>query len=184
MDGYQFTAAVLAALLSLAWPVALIVAVALFREELRKLLPLLHVKHKDWEASFRLDKAERDAAALPDALRPDEAMPTPEEVDRFEQIADLSPAAAILEQRRAVEEAVRRKAEGLTSPPIPRSFVAGVRALRKHGLIDPRLSAILDDLRSIGNSAAHDTSATELTKEDAMRYRRLADLAIWQLSLE
>jgi hypothetical protein len=47
---------------------------AVFREKLAELLPRFRVKHKEWEASFRLDKAEAEAASLPDLpLPPPEA---------------------------------------------------------------------------------------------------------------
>jgi hypothetical protein len=44
MDGYQFIASFFQSLVSLAWPAALLIAVLLFRERLRSLLPLLRVK--------------------------------------------------------------------------------------------------------------------------------------------
>src|SRR5437879_4886551 len=62
MDGYQFVASLVQSIASLGWPIAIVLAVWLFRDQLIKLLPLLRVKHKDWEASFRLEEAEREAA--------------------------------------------------------------------------------------------------------------------------
>ena len=50
---------------SLAWAVAIVLRGLLFWERLRGLSPLLQVKHKDWEASFRLDQAEREVRELP-----------------------------------------------------------------------------------------------------------------------
>jgi hypothetical protein len=44
-------------------------------------------------------------------------------------------------------------------------------------MIDDRTLEMLDDLRSIGNSAAHSTAATEATIEEAMRYRALVATA-------
>jgi hypothetical protein len=54
---------------------------------------------------------------------------------------------------------------------------AMVRSLRNREIIDEHTSALLDDLRTVGNTAAHSNTA-EFTKEDAMRYRRLADQVI------
>jgi len=58
MDGYQVFASIFQSLVSLAWPVAFVIAVMLFHDRLRSLSPLLRVKQKDLEASFRLEEAE------------------------------------------------------------------------------------------------------------------------------
>lgn len=79
----------------------------LFRERLRSLMPLLRVKYKDFETSFRLGQAEKEAASLPPTAPLPEARPTPEEKTKFENLAELSPRAAILEARLDVEEALR-----------------------------------------------------------------------------
>lgn len=143
----------------------------------------MRVKGKDWEASFRLEKAEQEAAALPEAPHQPESVPTPEEEDRFEQIAELSPVAAILEQRRALEEVVLTRVAQLPNVPSPKqpSLLAAIRVLRARDAIDAHTSAILDDLRNVGNAAAHG-SADGLTKKDAMRYRRLVKQVIDRLS--
>jgi len=98
MDWLQFFSSVIQSLASLAWPLAIVVCVLLFREKLLDLLPGLRLKHKDLEISFRLDKAEQEARQLP-APENQVPNPTPEETQRFEQIAQVSPRAAILELR-------------------------------------------------------------------------------------
>jgi hypothetical protein len=45
------------------------------------------------------------------------------------------------------------------------------------------MSGILDDLRIVGNRAAHDNSM-DLTKDDAMRYRDLAKQVVSHLAWE
>jgi hypothetical protein len=47
-----------------------------------------------------------------------------------------------------------------------------IRTLRNAGAIDDRTGAVLDDLRAIGNKAAH-ISTADFTQEDAMRFRSL-----------
>jgi hypothetical protein len=186
MDWLQFSSSIFQSLVSLAWPVAFVMAVVLFRTEIRKLLPNLRVKHADWEASFRLEKAEKEAAELPGepTVVPPEAVPTPEEIDRFEQIAQLSPRAAIMEQRRALEEAVLKRLAEVPNTPSGRvSIQTALRFLRRKDQIDKHTSAVLDDLINIGNEAAHNhVSEREFTKEEAMRYRKLAEQVIAQLS--
>jgi hypothetical protein len=57
MDGYQFSAAIFQSIASLAWPAALVACVWLFREKLSTLLPLLRMKYKDLDVSFRFEKS-------------------------------------------------------------------------------------------------------------------------------
>jgi Domain of unknown function (DUF4145) len=182
MDGYQFIASLFQSLTSLAWPAALIVAVWLFRERLLSLMPLLRVKYKDFDVSFRLDQAEKDAAALPPPVGGPVPNPTPEEKTRFEQIAELSPRAAIIDARRDLDEAVQKMAEihGRSTSRRPWTLLTAIRALRDRQVISPETSALLDDLRSIGNEAAH-SRENNFTTEDALRFRALADQALAQL---
>lgn len=176
MNGYGLTAVIIQSIASLAWPTAFVIAVWLFREKLSELLPKFYLKHKDWEASFRLDKAEAEAAELPP--RPEErleGLPTPEEKTRFDEIVKLSPQAAILEARAELEAALQMAAtaHNLEVPSKPRSMLSAIRALRNKGLIDDHTSAILDDLRNVGNAAAHSTSV--ISASDARRFKKLSD---------
>ena len=178
MNGYGLIATIVQSIASLAWPAAFVFAVWTFRGRLTALLPLLRVKHKDWEASFRLDRAEEEAAQLPAPLPAPEAKPTAEEKSRFEQIADLSPRAAIMEQRREIDEAVSNLARNSGFEPGKASLLHTIRILRSEGVIDANTSALLDDLRTLGNSAAHADVDTTFTKEDALRFAALADRVI------
>jgi hypothetical protein len=170
---------------SLAWPIALFAIVWLFRKRLEDLLPRLRVRYKDFETSFRLDQAEKEAAALPPAPIDLESEPTPEEKDRFEKISEISPRAAIMDLRRELEHAVKNIAEqyGLPLRP-PASLISITRMLRSRGVIDPHTSALLDDLRVVGNNAAHGGDETDFSKEDALRYRKFADEIIRQLQMQ
>ena len=47
----------------------------------------------------------------------------------------------------------------------------------------PATSALLDDLRTVGNAALHPDDDTTFTKGDALRYRALADRVIARLEL-
>lgn len=178
MDGYQLTASIINSIATIAWPAALIGSVWLFKSELIALLPLLKVKHKDWEVSFRLDQAEKEAASLDTTANVPESLPTPEEINKFERIAEISPRAAILEVRSDLEEAVRAlaKSSDLLTPKV-QSFLGLTRLLRNREVIDAQTSALLDDLRVVGNNAAHSPNA-DFSKDDALRYRTLANQVI------
>jgi hypothetical protein len=149
----------------------------LFRERLADLLPRLQVKHADWEASFRLYRAEEEAKAIP--VQAEAPKATPEEVSHYEQLARLSPRAAILDMRADLESALRLAARrnGITDKG---PMMHLIRELRAKGLINSSTSTLLDDLRALGNSAAHDTIIT-LTESDALRYRELTGTAVRSL---
>ncbi len=189
MDGYQFLASIIQSIMSVAWPAALVVCVWLFREKLNELLPRMHAKYKDIELSFRLDQAEKEVRQLPAPETPSEeaSEPTPEEQSRFDKIAKLSPRAAILELRYELEEAVRSFAAAVGAEVVRNtralSFGELTRILRHNALIDHHTSAALDDLRVIGNSAAHGASDTDLSAEDAARFRSLAERLISQFHI-
>jgi hypothetical protein len=175
MNGYGLIAVLIQSLASLAWPAAFFASVWLFRTQLVELLPKFHLKHENWEVGFRLEKAETEAAALPVPVAP-EVISTPEEKSRFEQIVKLSPAAAILEVRREIEGFLHTalSVQNLHNSSQPVTMLTATRLLRSKGLIDAHTSAILDDLRNIGNTAAHINGA-EFSESDAIRFKKLAD---------
>lgn len=183
MDGYQFISSIFQSLVSLAWPAAFVVAVALFRGKLRELLPYLRLKHKDTEVSFRLEQAEKEAAQIPAPPPSPEPEPTPEEKSRFENVAQHSPRAAILEKRAELEQVLKVAAEPYVSTSVAKSaktmpLTTAIRALRQQNIIDQKTSALLDDLRAIGNRAAHSDDGREFTYEEAVRVGKLTDDAI------
>jgi hypothetical protein len=180
VDGYTFTAeiikAVTAMIAAFALPVALVISVWLFKEKLGMLLLMFQVRHKDWEASFRWDKAEAEARRLPNSAFDPDAPPTPEEKSRFEQMARISPRGAILEVGAQLEEAVRSYALAHGFANYGRRYALLIRLLRSKRLINANTSALLDDLRNIGNAAAH--SLSDPTEVEAIRYKKMADQLI------
>jgi hypothetical protein len=184
MDGYQLTAALVQSVVSLAWPAAVFGAILIFRQKLAELLPALTMKFKDFEFSFRLAQAEKDAASLPEKVQEPGVQPTPEEKSKFEKVAELSPRAAILEVRAEIEEAVRALAQsaGLLTSKV-QSVLGLTRLLRNKDVIDPQVSGLLDDLRVMGNYAAHNPQAP-YTKADALKFRELADQVISELEFQ
>jgi Domain of unknown function (DUF4145) len=185
MDGYQFIAAIVQSLVALAWPVAFVIAVALFRGRLTQLLPFLRLKHKETEFSFRLDQAENEIKQIPRPALDNEVIePTPEEKTRYEQIAEISPRAAILEKRSDLEQTINtiaqpyliRHAQGSGKS---HTLLEAIRVLRKEKIIDETTSALLDDLRAIGNQAAHQPNEPAVNnKVAALRFGKLVDTLI------
>ena len=181
MDSYQLAASVIG---SLAWPIAIVTVMIIFRAKLTELMPLLRLKYRDLDISFRLRDAEQQAATLPAQPQPPtiELVPTDEEKDKFQKVARASPRAAILEVRAEIEDELRAfaAAVGLLSPRIT-STLGITRLLKSRGVIDHQLSSLLDDLRVLGNRAAHDGEA-QFTLDEAIRYRALADTLIYHLN--
>lgn len=180
MDGYQFIASMLQSFASLGWPIAFVIAVWLLREKLSALLPRLRMKYGGVDVSFTLDQAEKEAAQIPKAPPSPDLDPTPEEKNRYEKLAEYSPRAAILEKRADLEQTLRTVAEPLLSSKGPRPWktiplTAAIRLLRSHGVIDENTSALLVDLRNIGNRAAHSADNSEFTRNEALRFGKLAD---------
>jgi len=87
----------------------------------------------------------------------------------------------MLEVRTDIEVAVRdlARAADLLTPKV-QTTLGLTRLLRNKGVIKPHTSALLDDLRILGNNAAHDMGI-EYSAEEALRYRAVANLAISQL---
>jgi hypothetical protein len=181
MDGYQFTADVFKSIVSLAWPAAFVAAIWIFRGKLTELMPLLRLKYKDLDVSFRLDQAEKEAEALPPAEEPSE--PTPEEADKFRRLAKISPSSAISEKSREVEQALAEFSDAVGLKETRKTgWLNWTRVLRKEELIDSATAALLDDLRSVRNAAVHG-SGRDLSEDDAYRFGALADRLIPSLQI-
>ena len=147
--------------------------VLLFRGRLIELMPWILVKHKDTELSFRLERAEQvDVPRLPPPT------PTQEELDRFDQIARISPRAAILVQRAELTGDLKRLAQMADIPSAQQSNLALIiRQLQAKKIIDSPTADLLNDLRVIGNLAGHEQDR-EFSLDDALRFKDLTQKAI------
>jgi hypothetical protein len=185
MGWLDFIASIVGSLVKVAWPAAVLGSVGIFRERIDALLPNLKLKYKDWDISFRLDEAEKDAAELPHVEAA--VLPTPEEKSRFERLADISPRAAVMETRFELESYLGKVVENMSftnsnkRAPRPLSMLESIRLLRTNETIDAATSRLLDELRAFGNIAAHDSDAS-ISPEDAIRYKRMADQIMAQLT--
>ncbi|MBC7150799.1 MAG: DUF4145 domain-containing protein [Rhizobium sp.] len=181
MTWLEFVASIVQSLVTIAWPAAVVLSVWMFRNEIRPLLPMFRLKHKDTEISFRLDEAERAAEQLP----PSPSADTPEtqaEQTKFERLAAISPRSALIEIRREIQDALAYTA-GIRGLDAARKFGPRnmLRKLSEAGVITPTVFPLFDDIIAIGNIAAHDSSV-DFTIEQALRYRELADRALAWLS--
>lgn len=179
MNLYQFIASLIG---SLAWPIAIAFIFVLFRKELRAILPRMRVKYGEVDISVRLEEAEKEAAKSPVTVLAEAPTPTQEEKEKFEKIAELSPRAAILELRNELQGTLTDFAlnKGVIFKPPRNALGYMVRVLRNDAMIDAETSSILDDLRVVGNTAAHDDRA-DITHADAMRYKSLVEVVLGRL---
>lgn len=182
MNGYGLAAEIIKAIASLGWPVAFVVAIWLFRKRLNELLPLLIFKYRDWQISFGLDKAEEDVKRIP-TLPEAELLPVPdvEEKSRLETLAKIAPRAAIMQARADIEKAVNQFAEAIGLAKDTMAYSKTVSELRRNELIDKNTVELLNELRQIGNAAAHNLN--EPTERDALRYQELAYRLIRQFEI-
>jgi len=139
------------------------------------------LKHKDTEIDFRLEEAEKAAENLPPPSH-EAPPPTPEELDKFERLARISPRSAMMEVRRSVEEAIKTVAHRSPNQTFgsPRTMLRSLRASKS---IDPAVASVFDEILMIGNIAAHEGQAG-FTAEDAIRYRALAEKAIERVAAD
>jgi len=186
MNGYALIASLFQSLVSLAWPLAAVICVYLFREKLKEILPRLHLRHKETEISFRLAEAAKEADELaakePSATAPSERFP-----DRLLKLAEVSPSAAIMEGWKDVEEAVHEVSINRFGPSYAgekKGLVAAknlVFQLQVEGQIDRETVNLLGDLMKIRNEVAHATYKQKPSFEDALRYYDLSRILITHL---
>jgi hypothetical protein len=179
VDNYSFivemTKAISSMIAAFAWPASIILIAFVFRKKLIELLPLLTVKHKDFQISFGLDKAEEEARKILPPPIQTEVAPSIQEKVRLEQLARLAPRAAIMEARANVEEAVNEFAEAV-SISAEKPYSKLIKELNEGQLIDQNTVRLLNEVRQIGSAAAH--NMTEPTEEEAVRYQALAEQLI------
>ena len=164
---------------ALAWPLTVIGSVLLLRTALLELIPTLRkLKYKDLELEFgrKLEQlvAKAEQAQLP-ASPPPRALPAPEvkaAPDDLRVVATVAPRAAVLEAFRRVEQAAHQALRRAGVDP-PRSPRAQREALESRGVVSSSTGALLDDLRSLRNLAAH-AEDFSLTAAEALDYTDLS----------
>lgn len=180
MEGYEFIVSIVQSIVARAWRALGATAVRMFRGKIPELLPRSRLKSRDLDVSFRLDQAEQAAAELKTVephLVPER---TRQEKEKFVELVELSPRAAILDRGRELENAVESFAQSLGMFPSRMSGLLDLtRELRNNELIDRATAALLDDLRAVRNSAAQ-AREIDISARQALRFAALTDTAIRQ----
>ncbi|MBD9529478.1 hypothetical protein [Paracoccus sp. PAR01] len=196
---------------STAWPISTIVIALIFRGQVSRLLKRVKgAKYGDAEVYFReeLDKIEAqvsdlpiapkpgsidalpEASQLPESANPDSEQPPNDDskvkriadpLDQFNEIAKLSPSAAVLTAWRDVELELERslRRSGLPKTKLPPSQIA--KRLHEMGVIDTPTMDVIKELQNLRNMAAH---AGEVSITNAYRFKTLARDVVHRLEYE
>jgi hypothetical protein len=187
MDWLTFIAEIIK---GLAWPAVVLTLLLVLRRPIADLLPLVRkLRYKEFEAQFgaRLEEVEtlkaETAPALPEPAAPAQPgeppgafrRPSTDVLSLALQLAEKSPRAAILEAWLGVESAAKSAVKRLGLVAItPRSLLDVIRTLDKSNALDAAQIAMLHELRSLRNDAAH-SAEVALSTETAIRYVALAE---------
>jgi hypothetical protein len=158
----------------LAWPVSIIILVLILRKEFAGLLENLRsLKYKDLSLEFgqRLKDAKEEAekANLPDISKG----LTMDKVEYYEELAQISPRAVVVEAWLQIESLLERafsKQEVRYRPALIMQYAGEL--LRSAGLTSEEVS-LFNDLRRMRNEVVHRENAT-LSPRVAIEYAHLA----------
>jgi DNA-directed RNA polymerase subunit F len=162
------------------WPVFILIFILLLRKPIRDLIRLLtRFKYKDFELEFRRKIEEVEAEAVIELREKEPLDAFPHETEKhIYKLAEISPRAAVLEAWRTVEneaiETVRAdvKQQQGAEPAIILPRVA-LKHLEQSERIDRQTSALIRDLRSLRNEAAH-APEFALGSDSALEYASAA----------
>lgn len=181
MNAWGFFASIIG---SLAWPAAIVTVVFIFRAQIKALgTRLTSLRYGSVEIDFGKTLERVEEAVSRETIERGEitrkVVPTALEnsAERFERLAELSPAAAVQEAWLDVESMLRTMAahHGIDNERT-RAPAYLINAMARKRVIDARTTGILNDMRNLRNAAAHGQGlAWDLTKEDALRFGEMAD---------
>jgi hypothetical protein len=148
------------------------------------MLPLLRrLRYGEFEAEFAEDL--REAQKAMKALPPEPTGPTPEpaSISHLEELAALSPRAAVVEAWRQLDEAAHNAVERLqlVEAPLKLSSRDYPALLANYGLVDAESFDVFHRLRTLRNKAAHGADV-EVTSGDALEYISLVDVLLRRIT--
>jgi hypothetical protein len=179
MDGLTFVSNLVE---SLAWPVAAVWAVYIFRKHIARLVErMTKASGAGIEVEFEkgLEVVGENVARLPPIPASEAKAPyAKEKLREARKLASIAPRAAISEAWRVLEFTIL---DALTRAgyEIPRAANV-VRAVQTTELIPPAAIVALNGLRRLRNSAVHGREA-ELSEQDALEFVELAEGMVFQI---
>ena len=159
----------------------ILIFILLLRKPIRDLIPLLtRLKYKDFELEFgrKIKEVKAEVAIEFPEEEPLEALPS-EADKKIIKLAEISPRAAVLEAWRTVEneailtvrEEIRRQRGHEPAIILPHS---AIKHLQQSERIDRQTSALIKELRSLRNEAAH-APEFALGSHSALEYASVAN---------
>lgn len=181
MDWLTFIAEITKAI---AWPIAIVIAVAIFRAPLLTLLhELKRLKWKDVELEFEKEvlKAKAELPQVQVSTQPATQLIEGDSEARLLNLLEISPKAAVLEAWLQVErealELLRRKQVALPPSITP---LRTLELLLQHKLLDKNGQALFNAIRKLRNRAVHENE-TEISEKAALDYISMASEMIKSL---
>ncbi len=179
MDAYEFSVSILGILV---WPLVILTSVFLFRKPISDIgKRLTKLTYRDLRVDFgetltRVEHAVSQETAEKVGSPAVVVAPAISARDRFERLAEISPTAAVVETWIDVENMLNTMAlhHGLIDERVKSSSKL-IKLMGSAKVIDHRTAAILDDLRSLRNAAAHGDAGRDISTNDALRFRALSD---------
>jgi hypothetical protein len=195
---------------ALAWPIIVAIVLLSFRKAITKLLPdLRRLKagptgvEMEWERQLEEVREELEASRSIERLSPEDAKARMEEeaaapvlaerqsvsrsfLTEIEELAKVSPSAAVLEAYRRLE-AVLRRAVRERHPDLSERDLSPtsrlIKIARDDGLILPEEDSALQDLRNMRNRLAHGVETRAIDYEQAMEYAQLVTQLITRIEV-
>lgn len=163
---------------ALAWPLAVIVALILFRAPIIALFPeLRRLRYKDFEVEFDKEIAALKIAAGPELSAGIAETETYREIrSRLTTLADIAPNAAVLEAWAELQTAARTLIERhghRMDTDVAEPYRLIQQVLERSGLLERRKIKIFQDLRRLRNKAAH-ADGFDVSPAQAKEYVGLA----------
>jgi hypothetical protein len=178
MDWKQFIAEIVS---SVAWPVATIAILLIFRNEVAKIVQrLAHLKYKDLELDF--DKVKQQAEELHQEVlgeRPAEKSPALTSLeDQVLDAIEKAPSASILLAWSALEttmaSAVARLAISPESPSY-RSPMHNIEMLTRYGGLSGKNANLINEMRMLRDKVAHERDPMmPITQDQARNYANIS----------
>ena len=163
---------------ALAWPLAVVVALILFRAPIIALFPeLRRLRYKDFEVEFDKEIEALKAAAGPELSAGIAETETHREIrSRLTTLADIAPNAAVLEAWAQVQTAAKSLIERhghKLDYDVAEPYRLIQQILERSGLLERRKIKVFQDLRRLRNKAAH-ADGFDVAPAQAKEYVELA----------
>jgi hypothetical protein len=174
MDWKQFLASVIGAL---AWPVATVTIVWVFKEQLRNIIGQIR-RFGAGPVSVELSEKLEQATAAGAAVQSEQGIdaPDPSLDPTIAELVKSAPDVALVQSFRQLEQLLLKIRDALPDGRPGRNLYEVLRALEKQQFIPASVIALFQTLREAKNAAARETGGDALSSSDALEFIRQVNL--------